>query len=393
MWGSTVLEAVTGLIGGGKSCLAIYRALKYCSEGGRVYMNMRLIGMVETYDIETHKIQIYLPPDAPFCNVLRKRYKWEYQQGQYNFLIPEDMEEGFQSAIPAGTPDKKVLVVIDEVNEWFDTKDRSRINSSDDSYRRTLRFMRQSRKVYIDVIFILQVFGTLDNRIRDLIGFVWQCRDMQYFEVAGLNVGWALKRFFVWQKFYKDMRTPIAKPKWVAKDVSIFKCYDTTELFGDGLGVIPAGQVRTDFSGLGRIQKKVKSMNPLQVAILVICCLSSVATSFFILRGHGAAVGGGGVRVVYVTNTVGVSSGRVQGDRETSRVKWAALSYGRAGDLEWAYADGRMYKPGFRTDEGMVVSVDRYAIRLIADDGGERWIFHKEGNASSLPVSMIGGVK
>lgn len=388
-----MLEAVVGLIGGGKSCLAIYRALKYVSEGGRVYMNMRLTGALEVYDIETHKMSLVLPPDAPFCCLLRKRYKWEYQQGQYNFLLPEDMDDGFQNVIPAGTPEKKVLVVLDEVNEWFDSLERGKA-SSDASYRKTLRFMRQSRKVYIDVIFILQIFSTLNDRIRNLIGYVWQCRDMQYFEVAGLSVGFFLKRFFVWQKYYKDMKVAIAKPKWVVKDLEVFKCYDTTEIFGDGLGVLPAGSVQTNFAGAGKIQTiRSKKMNPLQTAILVLCCVSSAFASFMLYKGGNGS--SSSVRVVTLTNTVALASASGgPSAAASSRVEWAPLSYGRCGDVEWCYAGGRMYKPGFRTDKGMVVSVDRYSIRLI-DESGEHWIFHNDGGQQSSfsTVAKNGGAK
>lgn len=383
-----MIEAVVGLIGGGKSCLAIYRCLKYISEGGRVYMNMRLVGAVEVYDIDTQKMSLVLSPDAPICRILRKRYKWEYQQGQYNFLVPDDMENGFQGVIPPGTPEKKVLVVLDEVNEWFDSLDRSRVNT-DKTYRSTLRFLRQSRKVYIDCIFILQVFTTLDSRIRELVGFVWVCRDMQYFEVAGLSVGWLLKRFFVWQKFYKDMKVPVAKPKWVAKDLQIFGCYDTTELFGDGLGILPAGCVKTDFSGAGKIvKKKGQKMNKLQSALLVVCCLSSALCTVLMLRAGSVTVPAGVPQIITVTNTVG-AVGVDRAPVPSGSVEWGRISYVCAGKEDWAYVNGRMYKPGFRTDRGVVVSVDRYAVRCVGEDGRDNWIFHSEGSGSS--VAPVGG--
>jgi len=386
-----MIEAVVGLIGGGKSCLAIYRVLKYISEGGRVYMNMRLVGAVEVYDIDTKKMSLVLSPDAPICRILRKRYKWEYQEGQYNYLVPEDMEDGFQSVIPPGTPEKKVLVVLDEVNEWFDSLDRSRA-TTDKTYRSTLRFLRQSRKVYIDVIFILQVFSTLDSRIRELVGFVWMCRDMQYFEVAGLSLGFFLKRFFVWQKFYKDCRVAIAKPKWVTKDKEIFGCYDTTELFGDGLGILPAGAVKTDFSGAGRIKPKGKKMNAFQSFLLVACCCCSAFASVVLWRGAGGVSAGS--RVVTVTNTV-VAAGSSVGRSGAGSVEWARLAYGCAGNDEWVYANGRMFKPGFRTDKGVVVSVDRYSVRFVGEQG-EHWIFHSDDSGlvkNSSVVSVKGGEK
>ena len=202
-----MIEVVTGRIGGGKTCMAIYRMAKYIAEGGCVYTNITLRGLLVTYDIETQKPCFTFASDAPIRLFLRKRYEWEIQDGQYHLIEPESMDDGFQTVIAPGTPDKKVLIVLDEVNEWFDSLDRDKART-DKAYRLTLRFLRQSRKVYTDVMFILQDFQTLNSRIRGLVGYMWICRDMEYFSVTGVRLGWLFKRFFVWQRFDGSGRFP-----------------------------------------------------------------------------------------------------------------------------------------------------------------------------------------
>lgn len=370
-----MIEVVTGRIGGGKTCMAIYRMCKYMASGGAVYTNIRLKGVIESFDIETRKPVFSFSRDAPIIGFLRSRYKWEYQEGQYNIICPDDMEIGFQSVVPPGIPEKKVLVVIDEVNEWFDSLDRDKVRT-DKAYRLTLRFLRQSRKVYIDVIFILQDFSTLNNRIRGLVGFVWVCRDMQYFNVVGVPMGFIFKRYFVWYKYDGSGRFPQGKPRWVVKDFELFGVYDTTEIFGDTLGIAPAGSKIVDFRGKGLVKKVGDKMNNFQFACLGLCCACSVASLVFILSGDDKSSGvcGG---VVYVTNTV--SNVAVDNRPKAKNVFWAPIAYGRAGDFEWCYVAGRMYRKGMMCEYGRVVEIDKYHVRVVGDFG-DVYFLHSEIN-------------
>lgn len=388
-----MIEAITGRIGGGKTCLAIIRMAEYIASGGRVYSNVRFLG---TYDVckidsvdKTHETVVL--PDAPIAKYLLKKYDWEIQPGQYNYLYESALETGFEHCIPKGLPDKKVLVVLDEVNEWFDTLDRESIKKSDGIIRDTFRFLRQSRKCYIDVIFILQVFETLNNRIRDLVAFLWVCRDMQYFKVSGVPLGWAFKHLFYWQKFDRSLpRAPAQFSKWVKKDFSVFALYDTTEFFGKDLGVLKT-EKKVKFE-----KRKVEGfvMKKNQVAMLVLCCVSSLAgcalAILAVVRGEGKAVGVG-PKVVYVTNSVSGASAPTAnaGTNGISRIKWAMLNYGCAGDAEWAYVEGRLYRPRMRVDNGIVVAVCKDYIKVIGDDGQDYYIYHY--NDEYAPSGVKGG--
>ena len=396
-----MIEAITGRIGGGKTCLAVIRMAEYIASGGRVYTNVRLLSTHDVFaeggtDYETH-----VNSDSPIAVYLRKKYDWEIQHGQYNYLYETALETGFEHSIPKGLPEKKVLVVLDEINEWFDTLDRDSIKKSDGIIRDTFRFLRQSRKCYIDVIFILQVFETLNNRIRDLVAFLWVCRDMQYFKVTGIPLGWAFKHMFYWQKFDRSLpRAPAQFAKWVKKDFGIFGLYDTTEFFGKDLGILDA-EKQVKFEKKEKVEE-VDEMKKKHVLMLAGCCVASVVGCVFaviaVMRGEGVAVGS--QRIVYVTNTVALaqSAALIALADSPARITWAPIAYGCGGGEEWAFVDGRLYRPKMKVDLGTVVAVDKDFIKIIGDDGYDYFIYSvrsdfapttaKQGGSNVKSVSM-----
>lgn len=389
-----MIEAITGRIGGGKTCLAIIRMAEYIASGGRVYSNVRFLGTHDVFTEDGKDYETHVEPDAPIALFLRKKFGWEIQHGQYNYLYETSLETGFEHCIPKGLPEKKVLVVLDEVNEWFDTLDRSDVNKKDNILRDTLRFLRQSRKCYIDVIFILQVFDTLNSRIRDLVAFLWVCRDMQYFKVAGVNLGWAWKHFFYWQKFDRSLpRAPAQFSKWVKKDTAVFGLYDTTEFFGKELGILDVEkQVKFEKK---KVEEKTEDMKRKHVFMLVGCCASSLVGCVFavlaVVRGEGVAVGK--QRVIYVTNTVAVASaaGSVSVTTNTTpRITWAPIAYGCAGKEEWAYVDGKLYRPKMRVEGGTVVAVDKDFVKIIGDDGHDYWVYSVRSEFTPTAVKTGG---
>lgn len=379
-----MIEVVSGRIGGGKTCMCVVRMLEYCAKGGAVYTNIRLRGAVESKS-ESGKTVLTLKRDAPFCLLLKKRYGWTYQEGQYNFIEADVMDDGFQSVVPPGTSEAHVLVVIDEVNEWFDSLDRSSLQTNN-AYRKTFRFLRQSRKVYIDVIFILQDFQTLNSRVRGLVGFVWVCRDMQYFKVAGLRIGWLLKHYFVWQLIDGQSRQ-LVETRWIAKDRAVFGLYDTTEIFGDGLGI--AEQRKVDFREKKKEDGEMTKVERLalfgSVGLSAVCCVST----FF--KGGGkmgfdvqSVVDKLRPSVVYVTNDVSsaASDGVDLSLQPRRSCHWASIRYCLAQGLEWAWVDGRLFKRGFHTPYGVVVDMCRDYVKCISASG-EYWIFQ---SADSVPI-------
>ena len=398
-----MIEAITGRIGGGKTCLAVIRICEYIASGGRVYTNVRLRGTRDVFTEDGKDYETHVEPDAPVAVYLRKKFDWEIQHGQYNYLYESALETGFEHCIPKGLPEKKVLVVLDEVNEWFDTLDREDIKKASGIVRDTFRFLRQSRKCYIDVIFILQVFETLNNRIRDLVLFLWVCRDMQYFKVSGVPLGWMFKHMFYWQKFDRSLpRAPAQFAKWVKKDFGVFGLYDTTEFFGKDLGVLDAEkQVKFEKKVIDEGGDEMKRKH---VLMLVGCCVSSLVGCVFavlaVVRGEGAVVGK--QKVIYVTNTVAVaqspSSAVAMSSNASQRITWAVINYGCAGSVEWAYVEGRLYRPQMRVDGGTVVALDKDYIKVIGDDGLDYYIYNfrnefapssvKSGGSNGQRVSM-----
>ena len=386
-----MIEAVTGRIGGGKTCLAIIRMAEYIASGGRVYTNIRLRGTYDLCSLESEELthETFIADDAPIRKYLLEKYDWEIHHGQYNFLYEDSLEIGFEHSIPKGIPEKKVLVILDEVNEWFDALDREDIKKKDGILRDTLRFLRQSRKCYIDVIFILQVFETLNSRVRDLIAFCWVCRDMQYFKVAGVPLGFAFKHLFYWQKFDRSLpRAPAQITHWVKKDFRVFGLYDTTEFFGKDLGVLKSSR-QVSFE---RKEEKEEEMKKKHVLILMGCCASSVVgcvlavVSFF--RGEGVALGK--QHVVYVTNTVAIASAPAVSTNSIPRVSWGVINYGCAGDVEWAYVDGRLMRPKMRIEGGTVIAVDKDFVKVFGDDGLDYFIYSVRSDFAPTSVKTGG---
>lgn len=244
---SSMIITVIGIPGSGKSFWAVKTTLEYIASGGVVFSNIRLKGLdslPENEVTEENKLfRFRVRDDSPVRDYLRKFMKWDYKEGQYSFIDLDQYDSSFLSLIPYGSQGKRILLILDEVNEWFDSLDRGKL-SKDEKYRELFKFLRLSRHYHIDVVFLLQDFNTLNPRLRGLCAKIIESTDMQKMRIGGFPIPFPFP-WFLWKEYDNKGKHVLRSETWV-KDQRIFDCYDSfCEVGSVGL----SGQlVKTDFA-------------------------------------------------------------------------------------------------------------------------------------------------
>lgn len=238
-----MIEAVIGLVGGGKSFSCVRRMCAYMAAGGRVVTNIQFVGYC--------RLSGQFCPSSPVLGYLRS-LGWEYQPGQYCFVAFDIMVEdaSWFKAIPSGeSRERRVLLCIDEATDLFDNLDRDKVRANS-TYRALFRFLRLSRHAHIDVVFICQDVSAINSRLRNLVGAYWRVTDMRNFRFAKLFRLPFPVDVFLLQKFDRTGKLEMRR-EWLRKDKRIFGLY-RSEAFSDDVGVRWDGVAVGD----GRIVKK-----------------------------------------------------------------------------------------------------------------------------------------
>jgi hypothetical protein len=225
------IEAVVGLVGGGKTNYCVRRMLGYLCAGHHVASNIELVGW-SPQGWTSDEVLLY-------CF---KNYGVLPLPSQFHYL-DETMLAGarFHKHLVPGTKESRLLVVLDEATEWMDALDRGRL-AQDDGYRQLFTYLRQSRKVYHDWIFICQSYDAINVRLRNLTSAIIKCTDMGQFRVPGLRIKFPLDVFLV-QQFDRQGKQETGR-YWFRKDKDLWACYRTIQLFSDlGLVVGAVGKV------------------------------------------------------------------------------------------------------------------------------------------------------
>lgn len=383
-----MIECICGVPGGGKSYWGVRRMMFYIASGGLVVSNVRLAGTVATGDTGLNKYD--LAPDSHVRVWLREVLGWEYQQHQYIYIDEEDFKGDWVSGLPRGSPDKKVFLLLDEVNDIFDSLDTGELKGKTASavaYRRLFEFVRMHRHYFVDCVFLLQSFPTLNARIRDLVQYVHKSVDMQGLRLAGIPFKSPFPVFvhFTFDRAGKNL----LHKEYVTKEKGIFGLYESYCAHGN-IQLVDA-PFSVNFGNRGKINKKgTKKMNWFDRALLVSCFV--VLGVILGCRGRGPGASGsvllpGSPQVfrVVVTNTVQTVSdvSTVRPYRPSTVVEYAPISYhcgqvNGSGDT-WAYAGGRMFRLGMQLAEGRVVQIETWGIRIIGEEG-EKWIYHSDNS-------------
>ena len=214
-----MIVAVCGTVGGGKTLYAVLQIYEALLRGAHVSTNIHLVG----WDHETGTIDI----SKGMFKRLAKRRRIKPSQLQY---LDFDAISNLAAVLPAGRPDSRNIVVLDEVNEWFDSVDRDKIRTDSD-FRNIQRFFRQSRKVFTDVYLVLQDFQTLNNRIRTLVSHVMFSRDLATLKAGIVPIGFLLRNFF-FRRLYDNQSKTLTWRSMCRKEKYAYGWYDTYQTYG-----------------------------------------------------------------------------------------------------------------------------------------------------------------
>lgn len=214
--GAVMMAAVAGLIGGGKSLFCARQLLRHVGHGGKVFTNLAI--KLDPWESEKRQRRYR---GAKWY--LKDVYGWDYQEGQIEFLTEEDVPR-LNQRVYGGTGCDNVLVVLDEVLEFFDSEDRGQCE------RRLYSFLRHSRKFSIDFLFIAQTWSQMNKRIRDGVQWVYRCIDMQTHRIpgVGLPIPPPWRYHILVQRFDRTGREECGR-EWMGKDERLYGAYDTDD--------------------------------------------------------------------------------------------------------------------------------------------------------------------
>ena len=268
------VEAFVGLVGGGKSFNSVRRMMSYMARGGRCCSNI----LLTDYDVATGDFL----PSSPVYSYLRS-IGWEYQKGQYTY-IPFDVmvaDPNWIKRVPAGIDrEHRTLLVVDEATDLFDSLDGGRLRV-DSSYREIFHFLRLSRHVHVDVLFVVQDIQSINTRLRGLVSYIWRSTDMKDFRLAKLKIPFPFNLFML-QQFDRNGKYEVRR-EWVSKDKRIFTLYQS-EAFNNSLSVKWDG-VSVDMEK-GRQKKGGHKMSKFQFFLLLLAVVLGVYNLF---RGGGGS--------------------------------------------------------------------------------------------------------
>ena len=251
-----MIESVTGSLGGGKSYFVARRAMEYIASGGAVYTNCdfpRGRWFDEKRELWMNGFEWYL----------REVHGWKYQEGQLvQFVDDGDGIKNFHRQCPEGSPSKHVLAILDEAPDWFDAYERAQ------DMMEVLTFLRHSRKVNVDILFLSQDLDMLQRRLRVLCEFHWVCRDMRNFVIPKLHMRWPLNQFLFcqWDKY----RRYITRRIFHSIDKRVFHAYRTDQLF---VPLKMKGKVQVSFLADGKEEKKMKAYQEWALAVALLLAM------------------------------------------------------------------------------------------------------------------------
>lgn len=200
-----MISIFEGRIGGGKTYLAVTRILAHLAKGGTVVTNVELL------------------PDGCAC-YLAKHYGLQMDPSAIRFLNEE--ETGFfHKHLIGGTKELPVLAVIDEAHLWFNARDTMQTGSTK---RALLTFLSQSRKLGVDVIFIVQKEENLEAQFRRLASELWRMKDLSKLRIPGFGIQYPWPHIIA---FRLDAANGLLmERKIIRRTHDVFDCYDTNAL-------------------------------------------------------------------------------------------------------------------------------------------------------------------
>lgn len=201
-----MIGVVQGRLGGGKSYWCVRLILHHIAKGGTVSTNIELIwDAVDSYVRRVHKV-------VP-------------ESDQYVFMHELNEASDFHRYTPRGTRELPALVVIDEGQLLWNSRDWQKTGKE---HRELLMFLTQSRKDFTDIYLISQDYKNMDAQFMRLSAKLVTCRDLQQFRVPGLGAVYPFPHFMVTTHDYTGA---YQGTELVRKDFKgVGSCYRTEQL-------------------------------------------------------------------------------------------------------------------------------------------------------------------
>ena len=356
-----MIQAVCGTVGGGKTLYAVLQIYEALKRGAHVSTNIHLVG----WDIKSGAID-------PSKGMFKRLYKYRRIRPTQLQYLDFDAISNLAAILPAGRPDARNIVVLDEVNEWFDSVDRDKIRTDSD-FRNIQRFFRQSRKVYTDIYLVLQDFNTLNNRVRSLVSHVMFSRDLANLKAGVVPIGWLLRNWF-FRRLYDNQSKTLTWRSMCRKETYAFGWYDTFQTYG---GAIVGGG--TVGAAGERVPHWITRVNPAWF-VLVLQLVLMVGVSVFILKPSALSLDRAPEQYMTVTNQtapllaihekvvtntviIGTSAPVVEFDVGNWQV---VRELGR--DVVWL-SDGRRYSIGDLTEYGRLDKISERRLTFVTTNG------------------------
>lgn len=378
------VEAFVGLVGGGKSYNSVRRMMAYMARGGRVCSNILLTGFNDAIGDFSE--------DSPVLPFLRS-IGWEYQRGQYTYIPFEMMASDpfWIKRVPAGIDrDHRTLLVVDEATDLFDSLDGGRLRV-DVAYREIFHFLRLSRHVHVDVLFIAQDISSINSRLKGLVSFIWRSTDMKKFRMPKLRVPFPFDLFML-QQFDRTGKYEVRR-EWVKKDYRVFTLYES-EAFNNSLSVKWDGVAIDSTKGL--IKGGQRKMTKTQMFLLLVALGLSVYSAF---RPSSVQSGGGSVvtNVVYSVSSTNAPSASVVSDGGSVLVVRGAYSYQKGVNGESVVFSNAVLRAGLPCEYGYVKSVSESLVQGETFDGGIFYLLPEyvspSVKSSDVFISLVEGEK
>jgi hypothetical protein len=227
-----------GKIGGGKTYLAVCRILAHLAKGGSVFTNVEL------------KVD-------GVAKWLRDRHGLVLEPSAIRFL-DESESWDFHRYLKAGQG-VNTLCVIDEAHLWFNARDHAVTAATK---RDLITFLSQSRKLKVDVVFIVQAAENLDAQFRRLAQDIWRMKDLQRFRIPLLGISYPWPHTLAFRLDNGNMQ--VMEKKLLRREQAIFDAYNTNALLrpvefaGEVAPQIKLEKVKTDAA----FSKKLLSWEP-----------------------------------------------------------------------------------------------------------------------------------
>lgn len=210
-----MITIIEGRIGGGKTYSAVSQIAHHLAAGGVCWTNIELNWAgIERYCVD--------------------RYGVDIQPEQYRQMVREATMDWYRE-IGWGTSEMNVLVVIDEAQLYYNSRNWQR---TQEKHPQMLSFLTQSRKARVDVVFITQSATNIDRQFRILADFVYSFRDMQKLTMPIIGGRWPFPQFL---KITRDAMTDeIVGREVVWKDKRIYGCYNTNAMLNEEMARLQA---------------------------------------------------------------------------------------------------------------------------------------------------------